>query len=75
MIRSPLNEPREKFFALLGGSNRPVLADGAMGTALHARGVDLDQCFDELNLTEPALVGEIHRAYIDAGSQIIYQYL
>ena len=37
-----------------------------------ARGIDLDRCFDELNLTEPALVGEIHRAYIEAGSQIIY---
>jgi homocysteine S-methyltransferase len=43
-----------------------------MGTLLHAGGKDLHQCFDELNFTEPALVGEIHRAYIDAGSQIIY---
>jgi methionine synthase I (cobalamin-dependent)/5,10-methylenetetrahydrofolate reductase len=53
-------------------SAKPILADGAMGTLLHTRGVGFDQCFDELNLTQPALVAEVHRAYIEAGSQIIY---
>jgi methionine synthase I (cobalamin-dependent)/5,10-methylenetetrahydrofolate reductase len=48
-----------------------ILADGAMGTMLHARGISFDHCFDELNLTQPALVAEIHREYIDAGAQII----
>lgn len=52
-------------------TDRPVLSDGAMGTLLHQRGIDFDQCFDELNLTRPALVGEIHREYIEVGSQII----
>jgi len=52
-------------------AGKPVLADGAMGTLLHERGIGFDKCFDELNLTDPGLVGEIHRAYIDAGSQII----
>ncbi len=42
-----------------------------MGTVLHARGVKFDACFDALNLTQPALVAEIHREYIEAGSQII----
>ena len=42
-----------------------------MGTLLNARGVGFDQCFDALNLTNPALVGEIHRAYIEAGSKVI----
>jgi homocysteine S-methyltransferase len=42
-----------------------------MGTLLNGRGVSFDQCFDALNLTNPALVGEIHRAYIEAGSQVI----
>ena len=37
----------------------------------HAWRVSFDQCFDELNLTNPALVAEIHREYIEAGSQII----
>ncbi len=61
-----------KFLDLLERSNLPVLADGAMGTMLHSRGVHFDRCFDELNLTEPGQVGEIHREYIEAGSQILY---
>jgi homocysteine S-methyltransferase len=52
-------------------SGKPILADGAMGTMLHARGVPFDACFDELNLSDAALVQEIHRAYIAAGAQII----
>jgi homocysteine S-methyltransferase len=38
---------------------------------LHARGVSFDACFDELNLTLPELVTDIHRAYIEAGAQLI----
>jgi len=49
----------------------PLLADGAMGTMLHAHGVAFDRCFDELNLTQPSVVADIHRAYVDAGAQII----
>lgn len=52
-------------------SGRPLLSDGAMGTLLHQRGVTFDQSFDELNLTNPALVAEIHHEYIEAGSNII----
>ena len=48
-----------------------LLIDGAMGTMLHARGVGFDRCFDELNLTNPAAVAEIHREYIEAGAQLI----
>ena len=58
------------FLALLE-SGRPILSDGAMGTILHSRGVNFDECFDALNLNQPALVAEIHREYIEAGSQII----
>jgi len=49
----------------------PVLMDGAFGTVLHGRGIPIDQSFDAVNLTNPALVAEIHRAYIDAGSDLI----
>ncbi len=48
-----------------------LVSDGAMGTMLHGRGVAFDQCFDELNLNDPVLVADVHRAYIDAGAQII----
>ncbi len=60
-----------RFLTLLDTSPLPVLRDGAMGTLLHSRGVGFESCFDALNLTNPALVGEIHRAYIEAGAQII----
>ncbi|MBU0511065.1 MAG: homocysteine S-methyltransferase family protein, partial [Chloroflexi bacterium] len=59
-----------KFLDSLSG-NTPLLADGAMGTVLHGRGVGFDQCFDELNLTNPAAVAEVHREYIEAGAQMI----
>lgn len=49
----------------------PILMDGAFGTVLHGRGIEIDQSFDAVNLTNPALVAEIHRGYIDAGSDII----
>jgi len=52
-------------------AERPVLADGAMGTLLHSRGVSIDTCFDELNLSNPALIFDIHRAYIEAGAEIV----
>ncbi len=60
-----------KFLDLLQTSQRPLLSDGAMGTLLNQRGISFERCFDELNLSEPALVASIHREYIDAGSQII----
>jgi methionine synthase I (cobalamin-dependent)/5,10-methylenetetrahydrofolate reductase len=48
-----------------------LLADGAMGTMLNGRGISFDKCFDELNLTRPAVVAEVHREYIEAGAQLI----
>jgi len=42
-----------------------------MGTLLHQRGVNFEQCFDLLNLDNPAMVAAIHREYIEAGSQMI----
>ena len=65
-----MRESSNAFMELLTGS-KPVLSDGAMGTILHQKGVAFDACFDALNLTHPELVREIHRAYIEAGSQII----
>jgi homocysteine S-methyltransferase len=52
-------------------SGKAFLSDGAMGTVLHSKGVNFEQCFDELNLINPAVVAEIHRDYIKSGSQII----
>ncbi|NWF67632.1 MAG: bifunctional homocysteine S-methyltransferase/methylenetetrahydrofolate reductase [Chloroflexi bacterium] len=49
----------------------PLLGDGAMGTLLHSRGVPMDVCFDELNITRPEIVLGIHKDYIAAGADLI----
>ncbi len=49
----------------------PILLDGAFGTMLHSKGISIDQAFDAVNLTDPELIGGIHRDYIDAGADII----
>lgn len=54
---------------IFGG--RTVLCDGAMGTALYARGIFINRCFDELNLSDPELVRAIHEEYLQAGAEII----
>jgi methionine synthase / methylenetetrahydrofolate reductase(NADPH) len=48
-----------------------VLFDGAMGTMLYARGVFINQCYDELNLRSPELVRDVHRAYVKAGAEVL----
>ncbi len=63
--------PRERLFQLLENADKPILLDGAMGTLLHEHGISFDECFDALNLTNPALIAEIHHRYIEAGAQII----
>jgi methionine synthase / methylenetetrahydrofolate reductase(NADPH) len=50
---------------------RPHLFDGAMGTVLYARGIFINRCYDELNLKEPDLIRDIHRAYVKAGAELI----
>ncbi len=48
-----------------------VVFDGAMGTMLYAKGVFINQCYDELYIRAPDLVREVHRAYVKAGAEII----
>ncbi len=51
--------------------DRPLLADGAMGTQLHGRGVSMDACFDDLNRKRPDIILDIHRAYLKAGAELL----
>jgi methionine synthase / methylenetetrahydrofolate reductase(NADPH) len=51
--------------------NRVLVCDGAMGTMLYARGIFLNRSFDELNLTQPDLVAEVHKDYARAGADVI----
>src|SRR5580693_7670469 len=52
-------------------SQRVIVADGAMGTMLYSRGVFINRCFDELNLSSPDLVRQIHQEYVKAGAEIL----
>jgi homocysteine S-methyltransferase len=52
-------------------ASRPVLADGAMGTVLYARGVFINRCYDELNLSDPGMILSIHEEYLQAGADIL----
>jgi homocysteine S-methyltransferase len=48
-----------------------VVADGAMGTMLYSRGVFVNRCFDELNLSNASLVRAVHEEYVAAGAELI----
>jgi methionine synthase / methylenetetrahydrofolate reductase(NADPH) len=52
-------------------ASRPVLADGAMGTVLYARGIFINRCYDDLNLSDPSLILSIHEEYLQAGAEIL----
>ncbi|HET9408906.1 MAG TPA: bifunctional homocysteine S-methyltransferase/methylenetetrahydrofolate reductase [Candidatus Sulfotelmatobacter sp.] len=49
----------------------PVLCDGAMGTLLYSKGIFINRCYDELNLSQPDLIRGIHHEYLQAGADII----
>ena len=51
--------------------NEILVCDGAMGTMLYSKGIYVNRCFDELNLSSPKIVQDIHREYIEAGADII----
>jgi homocysteine S-methyltransferase len=50
---------------------RVLVCDGAMGTMLYAKGIFLNRSFDELNLTQPDLVAEVHQEYVRAGADVL----
>ena len=49
----------------------PVLCDGAMGTLLYAKGVFINRCYDELNLSQPDMIRQVHQEYLQAGAEVI----
>ena len=52
-------------------SKSPVLCDGAMGTLLYSKGIFINRCYDELNLSQPDLIQGVHHEYLQAGAEII----
>ena len=49
----------------------PVLCDGAMGTLLYSKGIFINRCYDELNLSQPDLIRGVHHEYLQAGAEIV----
>lgn len=60
-----------KDFRELLTSDGIYVFDGAVGTRLYDKGVYINRSYDELNLTAPDLVREVHQEYVDAGADII----
>src|SRR3989442_12264984 len=60
---------REPFLQKL--EKRAVVCDGAMGTMLYSKGISLNRCFEELNVSLPQLVKEVHLGYVKAGAEVI----
>jgi homocysteine S-methyltransferase len=48
-----------------------LVADGAMGTQIYERGVFINRCFDELSVSSPDMIREIHAAYVAAGAELV----
>src|ERR1700677_1182901 len=48
-----------------------VLCDGAMGSMLYGRGIFINRCYDELNLSQPDVVRAVHTEYLQAGAVVI----
>jgi methionine synthase I (cobalamin-dependent)/5,10-methylenetetrahydrofolate reductase len=63
------HQPVTVLAELLAG--QVLVCDGAMGTMLHTAGVPLDRSLPELNLSRPALVRDLHAAYVSAGARIL----
>lgn len=51
--------------------NDVVIFDGAMGTRLYEKGVYINRVYDELNLSQSALIKEVHQEYLDAGAMVL----
>ncbi len=60
-----------KKLADLVTDGRVHVMDGAMGTMLYSKGIFVNVCYDELNLKNKRLVGEVHEEYVSAGAEII----
>src|SRR5450755_1646644 len=64
-----LRQMAANFLARLKQS--PILCDGATGTLLYAKGIFINRCYDELNVSQPDLIRELHHEYMQAGAEII----
>ena len=68
-MRYPVNTVPSNFLERV--QRGPLLCDGAMGTLLYAKGIFINRCYDELNLSQPELIRGIHQEYLQAGAEVI----
>jgi len=66
-----MSATRDELRRRLVDPEQVVIADGAMGTMLYAKGVFINQCYDELNVRQPELVRGIHDDYVRAGAELL----
>jgi homocysteine S-methyltransferase len=64
-----MTQPRKSLAEAIASG--PLLLDGAMGSLLYERGVLHTRSYDELNLSQPDLIGTVHSDYVQAGAEII----
>lgn len=65
----PPMRPKRALIEVL--KERPVVFDGAMGTALYERGVLFTNNFDQQSLLRPETICAIHRGHVDAGAEVL----
>jgi homocysteine S-methyltransferase len=61
--------PRSSFLEEV--DRRVLVCDGAMGTQLYAKGVFINRCFEQLNVSHPDLVRSVHQEYLRAGADVL----
>ena len=69
--RQPADSPASEAWRALLAEDRPILADGAMGTMLFSAGLQFGDPPEVWSETQPEVVRRIHRGYIEAGSRIL----
>ena len=50
---------------------KPLILDGSMYTMIYEKGVFINTCYEQLCITNPELISEIHNDYANAGADII----
>jgi homocysteine S-methyltransferase len=68
----PASAPQTRATQLREALGQRVLtSDGAMGTMLYGKRAFVHRCYDEMNLSLPAMVRDVHQEYIRAGAEIV----
>lgn len=62
---------KSAFLDMLAKPDKIIIFDGAMGTYLYQKGIFINVCYEQLNVTSPDLICDIHTEYIKAGADVI----